>query len=77
VQPLPAGTTVVCTTSLESVEGRKAWVTAELRDRPGGQLYSSARALYVVAKKPMPHLEGEFEFRKKFATAWMDGCTQL
>jgi len=69
VQPLPAGTTVVCTTSLESVAGRKAWVTAELRDRPGGELYSSARALYVVAKKPMPHLEGEFEFQRKAVTA--------
>lgn len=68
-KPLPAGSTVVCTTSLESVDGRKGWVTAELRDRPGGELFASARALYVVAKKPMPQLNGEFKLPAKPVTA--------
>ena len=45
------------------------WVTAELRDRPGGVLYSSARALYVIAKKPMPQLDGEFRLPQTPATA--------
>jgi len=58
VQPLPAASTVVCTTSLETVDGRKGWVTAELRDRPGGVLFCSARALYVMPKSPVPATGG-------------------
>ena len=45
---------MLCTAALESVEGRKGWVTAELRDRLGGELLCSARALFILAKKPAP-----------------------
>jgi hypothetical protein len=65
---VPAGTTVVCTTSLESIEGRKGWVRAELRDCPDGELYASARALFVVPKKAMPELAGEFKVPVKAST---------
>ncbi len=64
MQPMPAGSTVLCTASLESVHRRKAWLTAELRDRPGGALFSSARALYLIANSPPPQLAGEFEFQE-------------
>ena len=60
-QPMPAGSTVVCTTSVESVKGRKGWLQAELRDRPDGVLFSSARALYVVASSPLLQVDGDFE----------------
>lgn len=65
LQPVPAGSIVVCTTSLESIEGRKGWVTAQLRDQPDGEVYAAARALFVVPKKPMPELAGEFEVPAK------------
>lgn len=55
--PVPSSSNVVCTTSLESVDGRKVWVRAELRDRPGGVLYSSARALFVIPRQiPAPEV---------------------
>ena len=60
-QPVPAGSTVVCTTSLESVDGRKMWVGAQLCDRLDGELYASARALFVVPRRAMPELAGEFK----------------
>ena len=47
---MPASTSLVCTASLESMEGRKAWVVAEVMDRPGGVLYASGRALFVIPK---------------------------
>lgn len=47
---MPASTSLVCTASLESLEGRKAWVVAEVMDRPGGVLYASGRALFVIPK---------------------------
>ena len=54
----------MCTTALESMNGRKGWATAELRDRPGGQLYSSARALYIIDRaSPLPG--GNFELPAK------------
>ena len=61
---MPAASTLLCTTSLESVHGRKGWLTAELRDRPGGELFSSARTLYLIAHSPPPQMAGEFEFQE-------------
>lgn len=53
--PVPSSSHVICTTTLESVEGRKVWVRAEMRDRPDGVLYSTARALFVIPRQiPVP-----------------------
>ncbi len=51
--PVPASTSLVCTASLESMDGRKAWVTAEVVNRPGGSLYATGRALFVIPKDKM------------------------
>ena len=48
--PLPAATSLICSASLQSLEGRKAWVTAEVLDRPGGVLYATGKALFVIPK---------------------------
>lgn len=48
---MPASADVVCSARLESVEGRKIWVVAEVADRPGGTVYASGRALYVTPKQ--------------------------
>lgn len=49
-QPMSTNIEIICTARIASVEGRKIWTEAELRDRPGGTLYAVARALYVTAK---------------------------
>lgn len=51
--PVPASTSLVCTASLQSMEGRKAWVLAEVLDRPGGTLYATGKALFVIPKDKM------------------------
>ena len=49
---IAAGRTVLCTTELESNDGRKVWMAATLSDGPGGKVYATARALFVA---PKPH----------------------
>lgn len=49
--PIPASGDVVCMARLEKVEGRKAWIVAEVASRPGGTVYASGRALYVTPRK--------------------------
>lgn len=49
-QPLPAATLVNCTAEVESHEGRKIWVKAELTDAPGGSVFATSRALFVIPK---------------------------
>ena len=51
--PVPASTSLICTASLQSLEGRKAWVLAEVLDRPGGTLYATGKALFVIPKDKM------------------------
>ncbi|CAL8467714.1 g7252 [Coccomyxa elongata] len=51
--PVPASTSLLCTASLQSLEGRKAWVLAEVLDRPGGTLYATGKALFVIPKDKM------------------------
>ena len=48
--PLPAGVHVLCAARLESTEGRKAWVRAEVLPRPGGAPYAVGRALFVIPR---------------------------
>jgi hypothetical protein len=48
--PVPAATSLVCTASLQSLDGRKAWVLAEVLDQPGGMLYATGKALFVIPK---------------------------
>ncbi len=50
---MPASTSLICTASLQSLEGRKAWVLAEVLDRPGGTLYATGKALFVIPKDKM------------------------
>lgn len=47
---LPTGNTVLCTSELESVDGRKVWMTATISDGPHGKVYATARALFVAPK---------------------------
>lgn len=48
--PVPASTSLICTASLDSLNGRKAWVSAQVLDRPGGTLYATGKALFVIPK---------------------------
>eukprot|EP00884_Botryococcus_braunii_P003412 jgi/Botrbrau1/13071/Bobra.0187s0033.1 len=47
---IQAGRLLLCTTEVESVEGRKLWMKATLRDGPHGKVFATARALFVVPK---------------------------
>ncbi|KAI3438715.1 hypothetical protein D9Q98_001135 [Chlorella vulgaris] len=62
-----AGRTVLCTTEVESSEGRKLWMKATVSDGPEGQVYATARALFVA---PKPHKMvqdvGKYLFRRAF-----------
>lgn len=51
LQPIPAGSHIICTASLDSIEGRKTWVRATVRDRPDGVEYAAGKALFVIPKK--------------------------
>jgi acyl-coenzyme A thioesterase PaaI-like protein len=50
-KPVPAGSHVICTASLESNDGRKTWVTATVSSQPGGDVYATGKALFVVPKQ--------------------------
>lgn len=43
---IPAGTVIMCSTSVEKVEGRKVWMTAAVTDGRS-MTYATARALFV------------------------------
>lgn len=47
---VPQNALVLCTTKLESVEGRKLWMVAEVKDKPNGTTYATARALFVTPR---------------------------
>lgn len=51
LQPIPASSHIICTASLDSIEGRKTWVRAAVRDRPDGIEYAAGKALFVIPKK--------------------------
>lgn len=51
LQPIPASSHIICTASLDSIEGRKTWVRATVKDRPDGVEYAAGKALFVVPKK--------------------------
>ncbi|CAL5219805.1 g1712 [Coccomyxa viridis] len=51
--PVPASTSLICTASLDSLDGRKAWVSAQVLDKPGGTLYATGKALFVIPKDKM------------------------
>ena len=48
--PVPASTSLICTASLDSLDGRKAWVSAQVLDKPSGTLYATGKALFVIPK---------------------------
>ena len=50
LQPIPAGSHIICTASLDSIEGRKTWVRATVKDRPDGLEYAAGKALFVIPK---------------------------
>lgn len=58
---------MLCTTEVESSEGRKLWMKATVSDGPEGQVYATARALFVA---PKPHKMvqdvGKYLFRRAF-----------
>ena len=49
-QKIQAGKLLLCETELESIEGRKLWMRATVRDCPDGKVYATARALFVVPR---------------------------
>ena len=51
LQPIPAGSHIICTASLDSIEGRKTWVRATVKDKPDGVEYAAGKALFVIPKK--------------------------
>lgn len=51
LQPIPASSHIICTASLDSIEGRKTWVRAVVKDRPDGVEYAAGKALFVIPKK--------------------------
>ena len=51
MQPIPAGSHIICSASLDSIEGRKTWVRATVKDRPDGVEFAAGKALFVVPKK--------------------------
>ena len=50
VQKLQAGKLVLCEAEVESVDGRKLWMKATVRASPGGKVYATSRALFVVPR---------------------------
>lgn len=44
---IAADSTVLCTAVVDRVEGRKLYMTAELRDGPNGKVYATSKALFV------------------------------
>lgn len=44
---IAADSTVLCTATVDKVEGRKMYMTAELRDGPNGKVYATSKALFV------------------------------
>jgi len=51
--PLPAGSHLLCVATLESSDGRKAWVRAEVLPHPGGPPYAIGKALFVIPRDRM------------------------
>lgn len=49
-----AQSAVLCTAEVESLEGRKLWMKATVRDGPEGTVFASARALFVSPKPREP-----------------------
>jgi acyl-coenzyme A thioesterase PaaI-like protein len=47
---IEAGRTILCTTEIESQEGRKLWMKATVSDGPQGTVYATARALFVAPR---------------------------
>lgn len=66
---ISAGRTVLCTTEVESAEGRKLWMRATVSDGPDGQVYATARALFV-APKPLKMVQdvGKYLLRRVLRT---------
>ena len=56
-KPLPANSTVVCTSELESANGRKVWMKATVMDADSKAVYASGRALFVTPKIKVRHHE--------------------
>jgi acyl-coenzyme A thioesterase PaaI-like protein len=50
-RPLPVDMVVCCTAKLNSIEGRKIWVSAEMLDKPGGLVFATGKALYVTPRQ--------------------------
>lgn len=44
---IAADSTVLCTAVVDKVEGRKMYMTAELRDGPNGKIYATSKSLFV------------------------------
>ena len=48
LQKISAGSTILCTAEVESMEGRKLWMKSTVKDGPSGKVYATARALFVA-----------------------------
>ena len=48
VQKISAGSTILCTAEVESMEGRKLWMKSTIKEGASGKVYATARALFVA-----------------------------
>jgi acyl-CoA thioesterase FadM len=48
--PLPAESTVVCRAAVQSFEGRKLWLDAEVADPDSGLVYARSKSLFVIPR---------------------------
>ena len=47
---MQTGRLVLCEAELESIDGRKLWMRATVRDKPDGKVFATSRALFVVPR---------------------------
>ncbi|KAK9812857.1 hypothetical protein WJX72_004768 [[Myrmecia] bisecta] len=58
---IQAGRLLLCTTEVESIDGRKVWMKAVMRDGPNGKVYATARALFV-APRPQKLVQDGYKY---------------
>ena len=50
VQPVPSDSVIRCSAEVESIQGRKIWLSARITDVDGEIVYAASRALFVTVK---------------------------
>jgi len=62
-RPVPAGTPLRLVTRVDSIQGRKVWMSSTLQGRPAAgeeaPVFAVAKSLFLVARVPKPEEMGE------------------